>query len=819
MSRTFLPHVITDDSALGGSVIQRSLRFNDNDSPYLERTPSGAGSNQMTFSFWIKRGNLALGSQAIFSSGENNARGHIYFDSSDQLNCQPFNSSSANTNLVVARLFRDPAAWYHVVLSFNNSAYNDTASTVNVYVNGVSASFTPSVLGTPTGGNRLNDSSGKRIGELRPNSGGHLDGYLAEFNFIDGQVLDPSHFGYTESQTGLWRPKRYEGTYGTNGYYLDFSDNSSTSALGIDKSPNGNDWSVNNFSVSAGVDDDSMIDTPTNNFPTWHPLYTSYQSGGTTAYSDGNLKLNTTTGSPGTLYPFGFATFGARSGKWYAEFKCDTNGVATGVANTGQLDSDITGNPYGATANTSIIYTSRAAVRTNNGNLSGSFPTYASGDIIGVALDLDNNKIYFHKNGTYINSGNPNTSSNGFTLGSLPSGRTGDFVFSCGSDGAVSIGVYANFGQRAFNYDLPTGYKSMCSKNLPPDVPSIIKPKKLFDTVLWTGNGGTSQTVTGLEFQPDFVWLKDRVEAGWHRLQNSVVGANKLLYTNSENSEVTNEANGYVSSFTKHGFVVADTDDNGGGVNKSGNNYVAWCWKAGGASVTNNDGSKTVTLSANQEAGFSIIQWDGSATNATCGHGLGKKPSWFIVKSRTHQQAWFVYHAVTGATKNPRLNDTATPYTNSNIWNDTEPTDTVLSLGSSSAVNGNGNSYICYCWAEIPGYSRFGSYIGNGSTDGTYVYLGFRPAWVMIKNIEASDHWNMTDSTRFPTNVIDASISANLNNAEGYGGIYDRIDYLSNGFKYRQNNSQANWNGQKYIYMAFAEQPNTTAFETFPNPR
>ena len=198
---------ITDDRVLGESVIQRSLRFNGS-SHYLERTPSGAGSNQMTFSFWIKRTKLGSGG-AVFSSGENNARGHIYFGTDDKLNCQPFNSSGANTNIVVDRYLRDTAAWYHIVLSFNNSAYNDTASTFNVYVNGVSADFTPTVTNTPSGGNRLNDSSGKRIGELRPDSGSHLDGYLAEFNFIDGQVLDPSSFGFTDSQTGIWMPRRY----------------------------------------------------------------------------------------------------------------------------------------------------------------------------------------------------------------------------------------------------------------------------------------------------------------------------------------------------------------------------------------------------------------------------------------------------------------------------------------------------------------------------------------------------------------------------------------------------------------------------------
>ena len=240
MSRAVPAHVITDDSALGGSVIERSLRFNSGDSPYLTYTPSGAGSNQMTFSFWMKRGVIGT-QQVIFSSGAVNARAHIYIYD-DKLLVQPFNSSGANGYIETNILLRDSSAWYHIVVSLNNTSYSDMASTMNVYVNGVSATFVTHVTNTPTGGNRLNDAQTKRIGELQPNGGSHFDGYLAEFNFIDGQVLDPTYFGYTESQTGLWRPKRYEGTYGTTGFNLDFSDNSSTTTLGIDKSPNGNDW-------------------------------------------------------------------------------------------------------------------------------------------------------------------------------------------------------------------------------------------------------------------------------------------------------------------------------------------------------------------------------------------------------------------------------------------------------------------------------------------------------------------------------------------------------------------------------------------------
>ena len=238
--------------------IDRSLRFNDGDSPYFDLTPSAAGSNQMTFSFWVK-GMDTSSTKVIFSSGEVNARGHIYF-SSNNLMVQPFNSSGAAGYVQTDMKFRDFSAWYHVVISLNNTTYSNMSSTINIYVNGVAATFSAINSNNPSGGNRLNDSQAKHIGQFRPTSGSFFDGYLAEFNFIDGQVLDQSYFGETDAVTGQWIPKKYEGSYGTEGFYLNFSDNSGTTAttLGKDSSGNGNNFTPNNFSVSAGVGNDSV---------------------------------------------------------------------------------------------------------------------------------------------------------------------------------------------------------------------------------------------------------------------------------------------------------------------------------------------------------------------------------------------------------------------------------------------------------------------------------------------------------------------------------------------------------------------------------
>ena len=415
--------------------VGRSLRFNDGDSPWLQRTVSSS-SNRRTFtiSAWVKRS--TLGSANIF--GQTDSSGsymfYIVFDSSDQLYILDYDYPSNNYHFVTNRRFKDTTAWYHIVLAVDTTQATNTNRS-KLYVNGVQeTSFSTTNYPSQNLQTFVNHTTYPvRIGRNGWSHTSYFDGYMAEYNFIDGFQYDPSYFGKTDATTGQWVPKEYSGSYGTNGFYLKFADNSGTTAttLGKDSSGNGNNLTPNNFSVSAGEGNDSVEDTPTSNYPTWNPRYTYAQTGGTTAYSNGNLKLNTTTntGGAGTYYPFGFTTFGAKSGKWYAEFKCDTTYVAVGVANTGQLDSDISSNPYGASANTSIIYTARGYVRTNSSNTTSSVPTYGSGDIIGVALDIDNNKIYFHKNGTYIDSGNPSTGSNGFAFGNTPTGRSGDLFF------------------------------------------------------------------------------------------------------------------------------------------------------------------------------------------------------------------------------------------------------------------------------------------------------------------------------------------------------------------------------------------------------
>ena len=366
--------------------IERSLRFNDNDSAYLNFTPPGAGSNQMTFSFWFKRANFTDG--VIFSSGVTNARGHIQFDS-NKLLLMPFNSTGANAICRTDMLFRDPSAWYHVVISLNNTTYSNMSSTVNFYVNGQAVTFTTTQANVPSGGIRLNDDQPKNIGQYRPTDGNFFDGYLTEFNFIDGQVLDQSSFGETDPVTGKWNPKKYTGGYGSNGFYLNFSDNSGTTAttLGKDYSGNGNNWTPNNFSVASGTGNDSVIDTPTINFPTANAIDTV-----TGTLANGNLDISTPTGSAQLWANFVIPKTGKwymettmrGSGSWYSPFIVATNYL--GFQGTGYTDNNLS-------------YYNNGDKRLNNSETSYG-ASFGTNDVIAMAIDVDNSQVTFYKNGT-----------------------------------------------------------------------------------------------------------------------------------------------------------------------------------------------------------------------------------------------------------------------------------------------------------------------------------------------------------------------------------------------------------------------------------
>jgi len=336
---------------------------------------------------------------------------------------------------------------------------------------------------------------------------------------------------------------------------------------------------------------------------------------------------------------------------------------------------------------------------------------------------------------------------------------------------------------------------------------TIKKPSDYFNTITWSGNGTSGRNITGVGFQPDFVWYKNRTNAITHGLQDIIRGATStnVLSSDSIPGEPSFTNIGYLSSFDSDGFTATETNSNLNVINASGSNYVAWNWLADNTSGSSNtDGSITSTVSANTTSGFSIVSYTGTGANATVGHGLGIAPSMMIIKKRNGVTDWTVYTKVQGATKRIFLNLTSAEETDSTTFNNTEPTSSVFSVGTNDYTNGSGGTYIAYCFAEVKGFSKIGSYVGNGNADGTFVYTGFKPAFVIQKRPDAIDIWRMFDNKREGYNVDNNAVAPNSSGAEGTG---DFIDLLSNGFKFRSTDDDVNGSGNTYIYMAFAEEP------------
>ena len=328
---------------------------------------------------------------------------------------------------------------------------------------------------------------------------------------------------------------------------------------------------------------------------------------------------------------------------------------------------------------------------------------------------------------------------------------------------------------------------------------TIDKPTDYFNTKLYAGNSSSGHSITGVGFQPDWTWIKERDASNHHILVDAVRGATKYILANDTQAEVT--SSNYVSSFNSDGFTVGSD----AGVNRG--SMVAWNWKAGtGQGSSNTDGSiNTAYTSVNTTAGFSISSYTGTGNVATVGHGLGVKPDFVIIKELSNANSWFVYHQSLGATHYLYLNDTDASAANSNFFQNTEPTSTLCTIGTDNVVNRSSSSYIMYAFAEVQGFSKFGSYTGNGS-EGAFIYTGFAPSFFMIKRTDSSgDKWRMWDNVRSPFNVVDDSLAANENSVE-YDDVSVSLDFLSNGVKMKMTGGGAgNGNNETYVFMAFGQ--------------
>ena len=763
-----------------GYNIARSVRLRSSASGYFNRTPATATNQKVwTWSGWVKRG--ALGNQqSIFATVSQGFS--IFFDSGGDLRVW---TNGGNGSIYTSAVYRDVGAWYHIVLQRTSAS-----PYFNLYVNGVQVTafaYDNRTTYPGTANSEVNSTVAHYISGF---TGYYFDGYLTEINFIDGQALTPSSFGETDSITGVWKPKAYSGSYGTNGFELNFSDNSNNTAatIGKDYSGNGNNWTPNNISVTAGVTYDSMTDVPTltsataANYCVMNPLATN--TVGVATLTNGNLTFSV----PNTFTAIG--SMSATSGKFYWEAIATSNPVGVGLKQVNVLDR------YSNTIYYMGSSLSPSGEKYVNGSASAYGASWTTGDVIGIAVDMDGGTVTFYKN-------NASQGSIALSTASITA-----FVPSFVAGAGVTFAGSVNFGQRPFSYTPPTGFVALNTYNLPAS--TITNGAAYMAATLYTGNGSSqsiNNSVNSISFQPDWIWAKGRSSGVSNSLYDSIRGVRNTLASNATNAENLESAGYSLTAFNSNGFSVGIDNVGIGSVNGSAITYVAWQWKAGTTSASNTNGTITSTVSVGATQGFSVITFNGTGANATVGHGLGVAPSMIIMKQRNNAGfQWPVYHGSLATDKYLFLQRTDGQLTSSTIWQNTRPTSSVIYLGPNGNDNNNTSSnMVAYCFSAVAGYSAFGSYTGNASTDGPFVYLGFRPRWVMVKRTDtAGNSWYLEDSSRNTYNPVNLELYADLSNAEATSTDYD---FLSNGFKIRASHAGINASGGTYIYACFAENP------------
>jgi len=803
-----------------GYDLEQSLRFNKSDSAYLNNSfGTATNKKKWTYSIWVKGNDTSSNCQLLRSWTNDDNFTQITIQQTNYWKFDFFHrvSNVRICQLTTTQLIRDPSAWYHFVIKYDSTPSSPSSSDISIYINGVQVTdFSQETYPSQNTETHINNSQNHVIMQSEETGGsGHTYGgaYLSEVHFVDGTALDPTSFGEF-GDYGEWKPIEVSGlTYGNNGFHLDFK---TSGTLGNDANGS-NNWTTNNLAST-----DQMLDTPTNNFATLNPI-ANQPASSMAGFSQGNLR---TVISGDTTDHNVTGNFGMTTGKWYFEVLLVEGGDAIIGVIKDWADHQNSNFWLGGEVDAYAYY--RDGNKRNNSNVSYG-ASFTAGDIISIELDMDNGTIDFHKNGVSQGEAFTGLSGTFFPVMGEGSSATHEFILNAGQDSSfagnkTAQGNSDGGGIGDFYYTPPTGFLALCTKNLPD--PTVI-PSEHFNTVTYAGDS-TNRTLTGVGFQPDFSWIKSRSNAtngSDHWLFDSVRGVNafKGLCTNGTSVEgesaagSTQENFGDISAFTSDGFSVyrstADASHQYEGVNNSSETYVAWNWKAGNATLGTGDftqGTIASTCSRNVDAGFSIVSYTGNLTSgANVGHGLSKAPEMIIVKNRTLTgEPWRVYHAsntTAPETDYLALDTTAATADNAAMWNDTAPSATLFTLGLDASTNGD-EATIAYCFHSVDGYSKVGSYTGNGSTDGTFVYTSFAPKYVMIKVTSDTGGWHIYDDARTPYNVADDHIQANASGAESVSADA-KIDILSNGFKARHSDSAINWNGDSYIFIAFAESP------------
>jgi hypothetical protein len=767
----------------------------------------------MTVECWFNANSLANSPHLFAFVQDSTNRESIYFSSSALIF---YSSSGAGSGNRISTVALSTGVWYHMALV-------KSGSTFTLYLNGAA-------VGTSTTTQYSTANQSLQLGTY--NSGGfandNFNGYMSNVRVVKGTAVYTGNFTPTTSPltaiTNTQLLTLQNATIvdnSTNAFSITNTGSVTTSQAypftmignqSRDYSPQGNNWTNNNIGVLAGSTLDYMTDVPTltsataANYGTLNPLY----KGSLQTISNANL---TSSKSSGTNISDVWGNFGMTSGKWY--FECTVTALASTVyigvgqgGGTGEPTDDLAVSPA------SYFYGSNDGNKFygNTGTAYGN--TFGAGNVIGCAIDMDNGKIWWSKDGTWQASGDPAAGTNAAFTDLLTRGSNAFLAFSSTNGASNSNTLDWNFGQRPFLYTSNlSGFKALNTFNLP--TPTIgatasTTANKYFDATTFDGvTGGGTVTNSG-SMQPDFVWMKVRNNANNHELADSVRGTPYASFSNLTNTEVSDTR---VSAFNSNGFSYGTNSNSA----ITGRTVVGWQWRASNATaVTNTAGSITSTVSANTTAGFSIVTYTGNSTGgATVGHGLlvggvATAPSMIIIKVRNATARWVVYQkdVITANNQFLALDTTAGVDTSgTNFWTISSINSTTFGLGTNGDTNGSTLNFVAYCFAPVAGYSAFGTYTGNGVSDGPFIYTGFRPRFVMIKASGTTGAWSMTDTSRDPYNLTTNKLEANTALSEASNAGLYQFDILSNGFKIRQGTGYGINNSADYIYMAFAENP------------
>ena len=838
---------VSNLGALGGDgagyAIDHSLRL-DATSDYM-KFPQGTptSSNTWTFSCWVKRSANSGGSgtpeQMLLAAGSNSSNyNQIAIANNDTLRIRNRQNGVWYRRVYTTDTVTVADGWTHIVVS---------TDPISVYINGQVPAIEPPTNSSGASWPYINASGyDLHIGRDGHAAQNYFNGQLAEVHFIDGTTYDPTEFG--ELVGGVWYPKEVTGlTYGNNGFYLDFADNNTASALGTDVSGNN---PANNFSVTGIATHDQLIDSPNLRFATLDPDFRGGLTG--EVLSEGNLKYY----CPPNKENYVAATLSKTTGKWYFECLYDgsTNNSKHGIVGWTYTDieqlTETSNNPLDDDVGGMLLFDGRVLIDT--AAATSTLQATSANDVFGVAFDADTREIWFSVDGTWVD-GDPGTGTAASSYGTLTSGKTYiPFIGHFSASSTRKTQAILNFGQDhtfagqksalttpytdadgngEFYHQPPSGFVGLYTTSPPTTRPtrrwggmtgrSLVEAgagTPAFKAVTWAGDNGTNRGITGVGFEPGLVWLKNRddnVDTGSnHMVFDAVRGATKYLQTDNTDPEETN-ANS-LKSFDADGFTIGALQR----TNTSGKDYVAWCLKAGGAGVSNPTGSITSTVSANTAAGFSVVEYTGNETaGATVGHGLGSAPDMIIVKDTDTTDNWAVYHSgLGGGNAVLFLESTAGVNTSLNMWDSTTPSSSVITLGDRDEVN-RATAHIAYCFHSVPGFSKIGSYSGSASSttsasENNYIALGFRPAFIMFKRATSADDWIIVDNARDPDNSTTTRLRANSFALED-SNAYAIVDFNDSGFTLRGGNAGLNYTGNTYIYMAFAEEiPGADAIPT-----